>query len=260
MREILGTVFLVCIFNSVFAEDTVSVASAAASAPVDAQTGIKIGGLYRLMVTTYGFTLDDKQFYAPKNSKLVVIDVSTNYYLVRFDRIRNSTHSDEESASNRTPKESIANTGLIYKIDKSMKVDGAASVDLDKLISHSDSGLSSGPLVVPFKYRLDDKSLDGDAEIGYYAGAKFEPFCSRGVNWCFRLVPMISAGISQVGVESETDTKSKSAFTISAGFLIDGWDGMNIGLVWGQDRVGDKTWQHEGKSWISFMIGWNLSK
>jgi len=33
---------------------------------------------------------------------------------------------------------------------------------------------------------------------------------------------------------------------------------VNIGLVYGQDRIGDKTWQHEGNDWISFMIDWDI--
>ena len=32
----------------------------------------------------------------------------------------------------------------------------------------------------------------------------------------------------------------------------------NIGLVYGQDRTGDKTWLHEGEDWLSFMIGWDI--
>lgn len=113
--------------------------------------------------------------------------------------------------------------------------------------------------MVPFKYRLNDDSLSGDAAVGFYAGMTFEPGCLTE-NWCFRITPLLSAGISQVSV-AETDgsgTENKTSVTWAAGFLITDWSDMNIGLICGQDRIGDKTWEHEGKGWLSFMIGWQL--
>ena len=33
---------------------------------------------------------------------------------------------------------------------------------------------------------------------------------------------------------------------------------MNIGVIYGQDRIGDNTWEHEGDGWWSIMIDWEL--
>ena len=117
--------------------------------------------------------------------------------------------------------------------------------------------MSAGPLIVPFKYRTGDKSLAGDATIGMYAGITFEPGCTQS-NWCFRFTPLISAGLFQVSVSDGEETESKSAATWTAGFLITNWTDINICVVYGQDRIGDKEWEHEGDGWWSVMIGWEL--
>jgi hypothetical protein len=130
-------------------------------------------------------------------------------------------------------------------------------VRISEIARESLTGLSAGPLIVPFKFRLDDESLTGDAELGVYAGITFEPGCTKS-NWCFRVTPLISAGLSQVSVADENDTENKTAVTIAVGFLITNWADLNIGLIYGQDRIGDSSWEHEGDGWISFMVGWQL--
>lgn len=73
----------------------------------------------------------------------------------------------------------------------------------------------------------------------------------------------MSAGLTQVSVPSSSDPKKtddKSGITIAAGFLLQNWSNINIGFVYGQDRIGeDQNWQHEGKGWLSFIIGWDLT-
>ena len=66
------------------------------------------------------------------------------------------------------------------------------AIDVTKVSKESLTGLSAGPLVVPFKYRTGDKSLSGDVTI-----------------WCFRITPLISAGLSQVSVANGEETESK---------------------------------------------------
>lgn len=104
---------------------------------------------------------------------------------------------------------------------------------------------------------MDDESLSGDAEIGLYAGITFEFGCTKS-NWCVQITPLISAGISQISISDDDDTENRSAATIACGLLITNWADLNIGLIYGQDRIGDSDWEHEGEGWLSFMIGWQL--
>ena len=119
------------------------------------------------------------------------------------------------------------------------------------------TGPVSGPLIVPFKYRTDDHSLSGEATIGYYAGYRTEikmPWANARIP----ISPFIAGGLSQINVSTNGDTDNKSGVTIAAGILIQNWADVNVGFVFGQDRIGDSSWEHEGDDWVSFMIGWNI--
>ena len=74
------------------------------------------------------------------------------------------------------------------------------------------------------------------------------------------ITPMLSAGLTQVSVADGTGegTENKSGFTWTAGFLFQNWDGMNIGIVYGEDRIGDSQWEHEGDGWWSISMGWEI--
>lgn len=208
------------------------------------------GSTYRL-----GITLNDleevgepnKKYTAGKNSKFYVLSVDeSGNYIIRFDLIH--TPNDVRSADRVHHDKSYLLKSPVYN-----------AIPIEAISFKSNTGLSSGPLVVPFKYRLDDKSISGDATVGFYAGVTFEPNCVFD-NWCFRITPLISAGISQVSVAEVggSDTENKTSATWATGLLITDWSNMNIGLIYGQDRIGDKSWKHEGEGWFSFMIGWQL--
>lgn len=217
---------------------------------------LEIGHKYRL-----GITLDNikgadtkpddksKVYVAPKNSKFTVLSTSESpsHYIVQFTRI----YSDEEQ---KDVKWVVSDK--LYLLPKKV----ADSLDITSVVTESLTGLTAGPLMVPFKYRLDDKSLTGDAEVGVYAGVTFEPGCTKFAGgWCFRITPLLSAGLSQVSVsDGKGAEENKTAVTISAGFLVTGWADLNIGFVYGQDRTGDTAWEHEGEGWLSFMVGWQL--
>jgi len=187
----------------------------------------------------------DKQpgFIAAQNSKFVVVDnkIYPNAYVVRFIFI----YDTDNTVSNVTTDEE-------YKLAKVI-----GGIDILKSVQPSLAGPVSGPLIVPFKYRLDDKSLSGEAAIGYYAGYRTEP----KMPWTKTRIsfsPFIAGGISQVNTSTNGETDNRTAVTLATGILIQNWDNVNIGFVIGQDRIGDNTWQFEGKSWVSFMIGWDL--
>ena len=212
---------------------------------------LDIGKVYRLgitlPVTELGDNSDPKRIYiARKSNKFSVISKKDNgEYVVNF----NSVYTLDGST--------YASTKWV-EWDKAYVLPSKFhGVNISDVSNESLTGLSAGPLIVPFKYRTNDDSLSGDATIGMYAGITWEPGCSQS-NWCFRITPLISAGISQVTVGDGDNTESKTSATWAAGFLISSWADLNIGVIYGQDRIGDNTWEHEGKGWVSVMVGWEL--
>ena len=197
---------------------------------------------YRLEKSVYHLerTRDgDKGAYALRNSTFIVIDNSkSDFYVVRFIKV----FKNEDELQALTDEE--------YKIPKSI-----GGIELSRSVSPSFSGPVSGPLIVPFKYRLNDKSLTGEATIGYYAGYGLEPRVGAAR---IAISPFIAGGISQINVSRNGQTDNKTGITLAAGFLIQNWGGINIGILYGQDRIGDKAWENEGEGWVSFMIGWDL--
>lgn len=215
------------------------------------------GAIYRLRVAMDNLQLatDTAQiFSALPNSKFLVLGKkdSTSYYVSFTVAYENDSRSGKAIDSKRA---NLVTERTVYVMPATV-VD---TLEVSAVTERSLSGLTSGPLVVPFKYRLNDESFTGEAGVGYYAGVTFEPGCIT-VNWCVRVTPLLSAGLSQVAVAngSGTDTDSASAVTWAAGLLITNWDQLNIGFVYGQDRIGDKSWEHEGEGWLSVTVGWQL--
>lgn len=176
-----------------------------------------------------------------RDSKFLVIDSSPkDHYVVRFIKIYRSYNE----------KPSTVMLDHEYKLKK--EINGVA---VEKSTTISRGGMVSGPLIVPFKYRIDKDTLSGEAAIGYYAGYSAEPSIG-GTR--IPITPFIAGGLSQVGVNNGEETENKTGVTVATGILIQNWAGVNIGLVYGQDRIGDKTWEHEGEGWVSLMVGWEI--
>lgn len=223
----------------------------AALMPIAVSAGdLEVGKIYRLGMTVPGLEAvgeKESSYTAKKNSKFQVLSILDGEgYVIQFNKI----YTSRDDGQGKTKW---------VGYDKSYKLPEKVGdvVRISEIARESLTGLSAGPLIVPFKFRLDDESLAGDAELGVYAGITFEPGCTKS-NWCFRVTPLISAGLSQVSVADENDTENKTAMTIAVGFLITNWADLNIGLIYGQDRIGDSSWEHEGDGWISFMVGWQL--
>jgi hypothetical protein len=200
---------------------------------------------YRLNKTLYDLerTRDKTAGHiAVKNSKFVVVDSGdSSTYVVRFITLYNMG-----------PTKSTVTLDEEYIMPKKL-----GNVDISKSVSPSVGGPVSGPLIVPFKFRLDDDSITGEAVLGYYAGYSLEP----KIPWTDVRVPIspfIAGGLSQVSVSENGETDNKTGFTWAAGILVQNWANVNIGIVYGEDHTGDKDWEHEGEGWFSFMIGWEL--
>jgi hypothetical protein len=204
------------------------------------------GKTYRLNKSVYDLESvkgGNDVYSAARNSKFIVVDTGSDAdnYIVRFVTIYNN---DNVTSSVRKDVE--------YRLSKA--IDG---VPVEKSVQVTLSGPVSGPLIIPFKYRLDDDSMSGEAAIGYYAGYRAEPripFTQQRMP----LSPFIGAGLTQIDVSTGPEADNKTGITLAVGILINNWADVNIGFVYGQDRVGDKSWKHEGESWVSFMIGWDI--
>lgn len=185
--------------------------------------------------------------------------VFTNIYLTFIQSCRVAL------VSGLCPADQVKNTkmdtGVTENVPYLISADSNFGVDIEAVVKPASPGVVSGPLVVPFKYRFDDESLSGEATIGYYAGFTFDISLQRLSSVSF--TPFLSAGLTQVGVssidqEGNINETNKTGVTIAAGLFVNNWDKVNIGLVWGQDRIGDKSWEHEGDDWISLSVGWEL--
>jgi len=194
----------------------------------------------------------DNEVPVGAKSKFKVMNLLENdTYAIKFTNLYQFIDTDLNLANSPV---SVNHTYFVSKKD-------GRGIPLDSIVEPSLAGMVSGPLVVPFKYRLNDKSTSGEATLGYYAGYCFDiPLGWTDEYVC--LSPFVAAGITQVSVSSmengELKSDSKSGISWATGFLIQNWDSVNIGVVYGQDRIGDSTWQHEGEGWISISIGWEI--
>ncbi len=159
--------------------------------------------------------------------------------------------ADASGAAQIQWEESTVKYRQAYRLGR--KYEGKLNVA--EFVSESVYGPISGTLVVPFKYRLDTKTISGDAGLGYYVGWSWALGPRR-----LSVSPIFSAGISQVSIESTSKAKSTTAVTVAGGLLLRNWSGVNIGFVAGFDKTGEdvSVFPHEGEPWISFMVGWVL--
>ena len=208
------------------------------------------GKVYRLHKTINDVELasdPSKKFTVVKDSKFKVVDSSnSSYYIVTFVTLYNFKPDGASLIK------STVTTDQEYRLNRVVN-----SVPIDKSSSLSRGGAVSGPLIVPFKYRTNDDTLAGDATIGYYAGYSVEPKLPL-TETRIPISPFIAGGLSQVSVTEGEETTNQTGVSLAIGILVQNWDGINIGIVYGQDRIGDKDWEHEGEGWVSFMVGWEL--
>lgn len=194
------------------------------------------------------------------NDLYYVIKITSVYNYVVLKDGESSTDLNVSNHESMRYSEVVENS--VYYLNK---VHGESGLKVSNLVYDSVSGVTSGPLVVPFKYRTNDKSISGEVAVGYYVGITWEWGREAGVT------PIVSAGLSQISVADVTNatdatdstgeklkTENRTGFTWAAGFLISNWDGVNIGLIYGQDRLGDPEWEHEGEGWLSLSIGWDI--
>lgn len=127
----------------------------------------------------------------------------------------------------------------------------------------SRSGITYGPLFVPFKMRFKDKSLSGEAALGGYLGYEFSVLD-------YPLVPVVHAGLTVVTIGGDqsanknvNDTTTKPAFTWGFGLVLKASDTYQAAVILGKDQIGGKDgaeWQYERKWWLSVAFGYNFAR
>lgn len=206
--------------------------------------------VYRLDVSVYDLVnvrdATQTDIIAGADSKFVVVgfDAAKQVYYIRFVKVIDPIQVPKKLAT--------ATTDEIYKLNQLRGV-----LAIEKTVQKAMDGFVSGPLIVPFKFRQDDGTISGQATVGYYIGYAGEPKIA-GTDKRFTIAPFFSGGLTQIDVSKNGTTESRSGVTLAGGFLINNWANANFGAVYGWDWIGDKTWEHEGKGWISFMVGWSL--
>lgn len=161
--------------------------------------------------------------------------------------------------------DTYAVVGGVYYLPMTVESSSETKISIDKLTKKSETGPVVGALLVPYKYRTDTKTIDGETTIAVYMGYAIEPeWFNRRVDTSVTFVPYLSAGLTSIDVNNVSDSgeiqaDSKQGVTLAFGFILKNWDSTNLGFVIGQDRIGDESWEHEGKTWLSFSVGWNIN-
>jgi hypothetical protein len=208
------------------------------------------GNIYKLSTNIVVKDSNGDDHVAWRKERFQVLQVENDFALISFLKIYKFAEDGDDA-------EKHVNTHSTYKLPIKVTIDSVELLTLN-ISEPSNIGLVSGPLIVPFKWRIDDDTLTGDATIGLYAGYRFEPQLFSS-NVTLPITPFISAGLAQISVNNtETeDSDVKTGVTLALGMLWE-WDDVTIGVVYGQDRIGDSEWEHEGEGWLSISVGWKF--
>lgn len=210
---------------------------------------------------------EDAEIYDKKvgaQSKFVVIDSDDkDKYAIKFINIYQASKIKQAEIRKKNSYKDFFPSDVIEDNIYYLKKEVINGVPVEKKVHQSFGGLVSGPLVVPFKYRISDDSISGEATVGYYAGWGWDTNFFGASEKYVTFTPFLSAGITQVSItkvdeNGESETENKSGFSWATGVLVKNWDNVNIGVVYGQDRIGDKNWKHEGEGWLSLSVGWDI--
>ena len=221
-----------------------------------ADQNLEEGGLYRLQVVT--------NFYLSKDDAVKGVNAIKVGHFSRFKLLGSDDDYHKvtlfnifewgvyDSSDEKVDwKNSEVVKGRLYYVRKD---------DILNSVVISYGGPSSGPLLVPFKYRIgSDNSISGEAMVGYYAGWDFEKKC---LGYVCNITPLIAGGLSQINkseiVNGSIREDNDLSISIATGLLIKNWADTNIGFIVGVDYTGDDQWKHEGNAWVSFSVGWKL--
>lgn len=195
------------------------------------------------------YTIKFSSVWQPVSDTFECIDCTLGMFCEHSMPAGNNTCADGKGNLQRKLESSMVSENRTYFIEKNP----ATGVKVEQVSKLSTVGPTSGPLIIPFKFRTKDKSLTGEATLGWYAGWGFdlkhfvlEPFGSIGLT---------QISLSKLNENNVVENNTKSGVTYAGGFFIRNWDKVNIGIVGGKDRIGDQSWEYEGDTWVSISIG-----
>jgi hypothetical protein len=112
-------------------------------------------------------------------------------------------------------------------------------------------GLSTGILVIPYKFRQGD--IYSDTTIGPYISYK------REFGEVLATFGLAKISVSEVGTDK---VETEDGLTFAIGYNLEITDVFDIALIVGIDHLsGSKgdDWEFQDKAWISFAIGFNFT-
>lgn len=118
--------------------------------------------------------------------------------------------------------------------------------------SYTRYGWMAGALIVPFKYQLQSKVLTSSSTFQLYMGYKRESNSNKEG-------PFVSLGVVMADIPTGAGTSTnKTGYSYGIGWLftVKKDSGMQLMLLWGQDRFGANSgYPYEGDTWLSTSIG-----
>lgn len=193
-------------------------------------------------------------------------DAPTSEYLYVLSQ------SEDNSSLNVVPAETSWLTLKLYCGVKSLPEGQRHSMSTIKTQDVIDSGalrrgITWGTLVVPFKYYLGQKDLAASTTVAPYIGRRSE-FLGGTTSF------IVGAGIglvpgSSLDASGAAQSEQLTSFSYAVGVTFEtrkpngsSGRGFQSGLVIGQDRVSraDRAkFQYQGKTWLSFQIGYDFT-
>lgn len=113
-------------------------------------------------------------------------------------------------------------------------------------------GVSTGLLVVPFKFR--DGDIFSDSTIGQYVSYKWEV-----------VEVLATAGLSQISISEigTSEVESKTGLTMALGVNFEIAKNWDIAILVGKDHLSGSDgddWEFQDDTWVSFAIGFNFTR
>jgi hypothetical protein len=202
------------------------------------------GDFYTFAQSSDGSTIGTIKFWAPPGSEFALqgtINIDgIDYLKVIFSKVpcqENGNHLIVVKANEYVIRAEFFRDGIIYE-----RV----------------SALETGPLLVPFKYRVSGGgSISAEASVGLYFGYFVKVRNAR-------LTFLGTLGATQISIPKtdSSDLETKTALTVALGVVLTVDSKMQIGIVIGADTIGGNSsgWKHNGKLWISAAIGFRFTK
>lgn len=212
----------------------------------------KMGSLLILSTDAYGFKpaskpTENERRCAGDGSTFTIEKVGSASQDIRFYHINPATAGGDTCPAG-SPSVDLKS---IYIID----------AETDRTIRAKVSGIATGTLVVPFKFRMgSDRKIVSSSTIAPYLGYRSRHFQTVGNE----VIPVIAAGLALVPIHDPTSntTETKAAFSTAFGLTLRTIQNekFSAGILFGKDFLSNadkKIDPSVNKMWFSVWIGFN---